>query len=248
MTIHGLTSFRTPVIFMSNSFPKAMPHDPLERIFDDAWFVTGTVMLKPFVRLIRNMVVLRHEGTLTLVNPVRLGADGEAELERLGTVTHLVSVGGHAMDNAYYVDRFGAKVWSVRPLEGAEPLREDGPLPLPGVRLFRFRDTLQPEGALLVEREGGLLITCDAIQHWTPHRLMSPGARIITALLGFKHPAQIGPPWRKVMTPPGGTLKPDFDRLARLPFEMLIGGHGGLLRDDAAAVLRGSIARNYPAA
>ena len=231
---------------MSDSFPKAMPHDPLERIFDDAWYVTGTVMLKPLVRLIRNMVVLRHEGELTLINPVRLTPEGEAELTRLGKITHLVSLGGHAMDNPYYVDRHGAKVWSVRPSAGATVLTEGGPLPLPGVQLFRFRDSNQPEGALLVERDGGLLITCDAVQHWAPHPLMSAGARLITWLLGFHHPAQLGPPWRKVMTPPGGSLRPDFERLAALPFESLIGGHGGLLRSDAATALRASIERNYP--
>ncbi len=106
--------------------------------------------------------------------------------------------------------------------------------------------TVQPEGALLVEREGGLLITCDAVRHWVPHRLMSIGARTITSLLGFRYPAQLGPPCRKVMTPPGGSLKADFERLAALPFDSLIGGHGGLLRGDAVAVLQASIARSYP--
>jgi len=231
---------------MSDRFPKEMPHGPIERIFDGAWYVTGTVKLKPLVRLIRNMVVLRNEGDLTLVNPVRLSKEGETELERLGKVTHLVSLGGHAMDNPYYVDRYGADVWSARPTARADELTEDGPTPLPGVKVFRFHDTVQPEGALLVEREGGLLITCDAVQHWVPHRLMSIGARLITSLLGFHHPAQLGPPWRKVMTPPGGSLRRDFERLAALPFDSLIGGHGGLLRDNAAAVLKASIERNYP--
>ena len=65
--------------------------------------------------------------------------------------------------------------------------------------------------------------------------------------MGFKHPAQIGPPWRKMMTPEGGSLKPDFDRLVQLPFKHLIGAHGGLASDNANELLRATIARTFPA-
>ena len=149
------------------------------------------------------------------------------------------------MDDAYYADRYGAKLWASDPKDGATALTEETQLPLPHAKIFRFRDTNFPEAALLVERNGGLLVTCDAVQHWVPHPLMSTGAKVITALLGFKHPAQIGPPWRKMMTPAGGSLRDDFDRLASLPFDKLIGGHGGLLEADAANVLRQSIARTF---
>ena len=72
---------------------------------------------------------------------------------------------------------------------------------------------------------------------------MSPLAKVATRLIGFQKPAQIGPPWRKKRTPPGGTLRGDFDRLAALPFRCLIGGHGGLLEVDAQAQVRATIAR-----
>ena len=54
---------------------------------------------------------------------------------------------------------------------------------------------------------------------------------------------EIGPPWRKKQTPANGTLKPDFERLADLPFQRLIGGHGGLLESNGPALLRASIER-----
>lgn len=46
-----------------------------------------------------------------------------------------------------------------------------------------------------------------------------------------------------MQTPEGGSLKPDFDRLVALPFERLLGGHGGLLESQAPARLKESIER-----
>ncbi len=230
---------------MPSDFPPAQPHDDLQPIFDNAWFVTGSVRFNPVVRLIRNMVVLRHEGELTLVNTVRLNADGERALDALGKVAHIMKIGGHGMDDAYYADRYGAKRWAAEPEHGATELTEATELPFPGVKVFRFRDTVKPETALHVERDGGLLITCDSVQHWVPHPLMSMGAKIITAVMGFRNPAQIGPPWRKIQTPPGGSLREDFDRMASLPFGKLVGGHGGLLEANASRVLGESTERTF---
>lgn len=64
-------------------------------------------------------------------------------------------------------------------------------------------------------------------------------------MLGFRHPAQFGPPWRRLMTPPGGSLRADFERLASLPFDKLIGGHGGLLQSNASQALQATIERTY---
>ena len=222
---------------MTNRFPAAQAHGPLLPILEDAWYVTGSVQFKPLLRLPRNMVVLRHGGELMLVNSVRLNAEGEAELNALGRVAHIMQIGMHGMDDPYYVDRYQAKLWR------ADALRQDTVMPFPDVSVFRFADTIRAECALLVQRDGGLLITCDAIQHWAPSGLMSPLAKVATRLIGFQKPAQIGPPWRKKQTPPGGTLRGDFERLAALPFRRLIGGHGGLLEVDAQAQVRASIAR-----
>jgi hypothetical protein len=40
-------------------------------------------------------------------------------------------------------------------------------------------------------------------------------------------------------------LREDFDRLASLPFDKLIGGHGGLLEANASRVLDESIKRTF---
>lgn len=224
---------------MTQQFPAVQPHGSLEPIFEDAWYVTGSVVFKPLLRLPRNMVILRHGGELTVINSVRLDAAGESALDALGKVTHVMKIGFHGMDDAYYVDRYGAKMWTVR--DGS--LSEDSQLPFPDGSVFMFKQTVVPEAALLVERKRGLLITCDSVQHWVPKDVMSWAAKIVTRLIGFQQPVQIGPPWRKRQTPPNGSLKSDFERLADLPFQCLIGGHGGLLESNGPTLLRASIQR-----
>ncbi|MBT5239052.1 MAG: hypothetical protein HN793_02230 [Rhodospirillaceae bacterium] len=226
---------------MPNQFAQVEPHGDLEQIIDDVWSVTGSVAFKPLVRLPRNMVVLRHNDELTLINSVRLDAVGEAALDTLGKVRHVMKIGFHGMDDAYYVDRYGAKQWSTD--EGAGLIREECALPFPQARVFMFKDTVIPEAAILIEREGGLLITCDSVQHWVPKKVMSPLAKVMTRIIGFQKPAQIGPPWRKKQTPVGGSLRADFERLSELPFQRLIGGHGGLLERNGPGLLKDSISR-----
>lgn len=224
---------------MAEAFPSVEPHGSLEPIIDDVWYLTGSVVFKPLIRLPRNMVVVRHGGELTVINSVRLDAEGEAALDALGKVSHVMKIGFHSMDDAYYVDRYGAKMWSIE--DGS--LSEGGELPFPGAQVFMFRDVITPEAAILIEREGGLLITCDSIQHWVPKEVMSLVGNIVCGILGFKKPAQIGPKWREVQTPENGSLKPDFERLVALPFERIIGGHGGLLESDGPGTLQASIDR-----
>ncbi len=127
------------------------------------------------------------------------------------------------MDDAYYLDQYGAKLWVVAGISPqvtaatAGELSENTQLPFPDSRVFVFRNTIRPEAAILMARNGGLLITCDSVQHWVPSPLMSPLAKLLTRLIGFQKPAQIGPPWRKRQTPQGGSLRPDFERLAAFP-------------------------------
>jgi hypothetical protein len=234
---------------MSKNFAGIEPHGVLRPLGDDCWYLTGSVVFKPLLRLPRNMIVLRHEGLLTLINSVRMDSAGEADLDALGKVAHVMTIGFHEMDDAYYLDRYAAKHWVV---PGAEPdpaaadsevLGEDATLPIPDLRVFLFKETIRSEAALLLERDGGLLITCDSVQHWAPSELMSPLAKLVTRLIGFQQPAQIGPPWRKRQTPEGGSLRGDFERLAKLPFQRLIGGHGGLATQDASKLLVQSIER-----
>ena len=52
---------------------------------------------------------------MILVNSVRLDVAGLAALEALGRVTDVIRLAGnHGMDDPFYKDRYGAKVWAVR--------------------------------------------------------------------------------------------------------------------------------------
>ncbi len=232
----------------SDQYPKAQPHDQIEKIIDNVWYVTGSVVFKPLVRLPRNMVIIRHQGELTLINSVRLDEAGEKALDALGKVCHIIKIGGHGMDDAYYLNRYKAKHWVVGASEakqqrGIQRIEEGIELPFPDARVFEFKDTLHPESAIILDQQEGLLITCDSVQHWVPSRLMSFAAKIITRIAGFQKPAQIGPKWRVKQTAPGKSLRADFDRLAENTFELIIGGHGGLLTSKGNELLKATIKR-----
>jgi hypothetical protein len=224
------------------------PHGPIEPLFDNVWTVTGSVVMAPLIRLPRNMTILRHDGELTLVNAVRLSDEGMAQLAVLGKIKNVVRIGMHGMDDAWYVEEHGATLWAPEGMKhkhGLPTTEVLGPdnVPMPGLTYFGFELTTNPEGALLYHAEGGLLITCDSVQNWVDTQGCSVMAKAVTHLMGFVKPAQIGPPWRKIQTPKGGSLKPDFDRLVTLDFQHLVGGHGVPLRDTAKARLRETIAR-----
>jgi len=233
-------------------FAPAMAHGSINEITDDVFWVQGSAQLAPGLRLNRNMVIVRNGDDLTVVSSVRLFPEGEAELEKLGAVRHVVKIGCfHGIDDAYYIDRFGANYWALpsgtRPEDpqADKELKPDS-LPIADAELFEFRETKQKEAALLINRAGGILITCDAVQHWTTTKGCSPLARVAAHLIGFRRrPAQIGPPWRKRMTPNGGSLKSDFERLAELNFAHLIAAHGEPLLDSARQDLIATISATY---
>lgn len=232
--------------------PRALPHGEIQEIAAGVHWVQGTAVMGPGVRISRNMTIVVSDGTLTLINAVRLDDAGEKRLTQLGHVKHVVKLGWfHGMDDPYYLERFGAAYWALpngareKDPKPTETLAPDH-LPIPDAELFAFKDTVHPEGAILVKRAGAILITCDSAQNWPDTSGCSLPAKIVTHLMGFtKRPAQIGPPWRKGMTPKGGSLKADFLRMADLEFEMLIASHGGPLQSGARQALAATIAATF---
>jgi hypothetical protein len=231
---------------------KVYPHDPLVELVPDVFFVHGSMRMGPGMLINRNMAVVRHGTEVTLVNPIRLSPEGEAELEALGIVRHVVRLGPmHGVDDAYSVERFGATFWGLggeadypEP-KGAEHLSEEGPLPIPDARIFVFHETVKPECCLVIDRGAGILLSCDSLQHWVSTSNCSFLARGVTHLMGFMHPANIGPPWKKFMTKPGGSLRPDFERLIDMNFDCLLGAHGQPMIGGARRAVRATIDRVF---
>lgn len=233
------------------TFPAALPHGPITELFPDVFVVRGSFRMGPLVSIARNMIILREGRALTLVNAVRLSAEGEAELAQLGEVTHLVKLGFfHTLDDPYYRDRFSPTFWApVPPDARAEKLREGAPGPVARASVFNFERAAKGEAALIVEQpQGNLLVTCDSVQNWVDGEGCSFMGGLVVRFMGFFEPAKIGPIWLKQMTnDQPSAMKPDFDRLLGLDFAHLIAGHGVLLRGEAKAALRRSCERTLVA-
>ncbi len=232
--------------------PDWYPHDDPVELLPDLLFVHGSIRLGPGMSINRNMVALRHQGEVSLLNPIRLSPEGEKALEQVGTVKHAFRLGiYHGVDDPYTLERFGAHFWcqegsSLYPEPKPQTVLAEGvALPFPDAELFVFRETKLPECAVVWRKHGGVLLTCDSIHHWESTSRCSLLAKPVCHLMGFMHPANIGPPWRRMMTPKGGSLRPDFDRLLEHDFDNLIGAHGQPLLGGAKEKLRASVERVF---
>mmetsp|Transcript_33611 Transcript_33611/g.52295 ORF Transcript_33611/g.52295 Transcript_33611/m.52295 type:complete len:259 (+) Transcript_33611:117-893(+) len=89
------------------------PNGPLKQVFEDVWAVEGYFKMMPFVSIKRTMTIIRHEGELAIINAVRVDEATEKEIDKLGTVKHILRLtSGHGLDDPYYFDRYDAKLWS----------------------------------------------------------------------------------------------------------------------------------------
>ncbi len=234
-------------------YPPVYPHDPVEEIAQDVFMVRGSIKMNALVRITRNMAVIRHDGELTLVNPIRLNSDEEEKLQALGTVKRIMRLGPmHGVDDPYYVNTFKAEFWCQpggttypQPAIDVE-MQADSPLPFPDAQLFCFNGTVQPESALLLQRGSGLLLTCDAIQNYGDYKHNNLPARIMMPFIGFPKTTLIGPIWLKIMTHEGSSLKQEFDRLLSLDFDALLSAHGSFLAHGAKAAVQTAVERAFP--
>jgi hypothetical protein len=243
---------------MKRPFPEAQRHGPLKEVFDDVFFVTGTVRMPGPIPITfsRNMVVLRNEGALTLVHSMRLDEAGLRALEKLGDVKHVIRLAGfHGMDDPFYKDRYGAKVWSVKGSVystgfSADPkpeqiyfepdavIDETTTLPIAGARLHRFPCAKGGEGLLLLERDGGIVVAGDSMQNWaaTDAYFNLPG-KVMMRGMGFIKPHNLGPGWLRAAQPETAGLRAVLD----LPFSHLLPVHGEPVRGDAREKFRSRI-------
>ena len=233
---------------MAYEFPPAWPHGELREIFDDIFFVQGTVAMNRLIRFSRNMTVLRHGDSLTVVNSMRLDESGLEALDALGNVKHVVRICGfHGMDDPFYKDRYGATVWAVegmRYVKGFKNTRADPPtyfapdqwltadseLPVPGARLHVFSSCHPPEAILLLDRDGGVALTGDSLQNWDePDEYFSLAGTAVMKVMGFFKPCNVGPGWLKSAKPSDDEVRGILD----LDFDHVLPVHGAPVLGDA---------------
>lgn len=239
-------------VLVIGNYPPALPHLPLGEIFPGVWLaasvVTMGIPLGLRIRFSRNMVaVLTPEGWV-LLNPVRLSDAAEAELLARAPIRHAVRLGTfHGRDDAYYVDRFGATFWCAPGAHaypqpaGSREIDESGAFPIPGAQVVVFSQATRAECVVCLHGHR-LLVTCDSVQHYDNDPLISLLGKCVMRPMGFT-PCVIGPIWLKEVTPPGGSLRGDFERVLALEFDHLISGHGTLKRGGARAALAKNVAR-----
>lgn len=232
-----------------SDFPAPLaPHGPITEVFPDVFFVTGGFNFGAALSITRNMTIVRQGSELVLVNSVRLSPEREAELDQLGKVTHLARIGAfHGIDDPYYMDRYAPTTWAAPGSKvGGKPATREltaSSSPILASTVFTFEHGKQREIALLLEREGGILLTCDSYQHWTTFAGCSLFAKVMMPVMGFG-PTVIGGPWVKAMGP---EIREDFERLRAVEFRHLVPGHGTVLRDEAKAGLKTAMAKRFGA-
>lgn len=218
----------------------ALPHGDIQQVFADVFFVTGTMqtmLMGAHWHFSRNMTIVREGSSLTLINTVRLNDAGLAQLDALGTVKNVVKIGAlHGLDDAFYKQRYGATVWAPAGMPHqngvvTDKLLDPGEeMPFAGASVFVFEATKLPECIVRIDREGGILVACDALQNWVgPDAFFSEESRKMMTDMGFFQTANIGPVWMKVNEPQAQ----DFVRLRELSFRHVLCGHGVPLRDTA---------------
>lgn len=52
--------------------PPAYPHDPIVELFPEVFLLHGSIRMGRGMRMNRNMLILRQDGELSLINPVRM--------------------------------------------------------------------------------------------------------------------------------------------------------------------------------
>lgn len=238
---------------MAVEYPPALFHLPLRECFPGVWLaasqITMGIPLGLKIRFSRNMLAVLGADGWVLLNPVRLSQAAEDELLAKGPFRHAVRLGTfHGMDDRYYVERFGMAFWAVPGKQSytmpkiSHEITEGGPFPIPGAKAVVFKSATQAECVVCLPQHR-LLVTADSVQHYEHDPLISPLGKIVMYPMGFFTPCVIGPIWLKAVTPRGGSLRADFERVLELGFDNLISVHGTPKLGGAKEALTRNVAR-----
>ena len=222
----------------------ASPHGEFDKVFEGIWFIRGGIkmpMMMP-MKIGRSMTVVAGDnGELTIFNSMRLSEEGLRSLDALGRVANIVRIGGfHGRDDAFYKDRYGARVFAiegqryVREMDNGNDkfteylqpdvwLNERSNLPIADAKLKIFSSSNPPEGVVLLQRQGGILISGDSLQHSPqPDEYFNFPAKLMMKKFCFFKPHNVGPGWLQFAKPKASDVRSVMD----LDFEHVLPGHG----------------------
>lgn len=231
---------------------KVYPHGKVEQISENLFMVRGSIKMNPVVRITRNMAIIRQGDELSLVNPIRVNAKVEAEIEALGKITHLLRLGAfHGVDDEYYANKYSVSMWAqkggttyTKPTIDNE-ISAGCQLPFTNAEVVEFDGSVQPECALLIKTGKGILLTCDAIQNYGDYSYNNFLTKLMMPFIGFPRTTIVGPIWLKFMTPKNQSLEAQFRKLLDLEFDSLLAAHGTLLKSGAHAAVARAIDKAF---
>lgn len=241
-------------ILKARPHPPALPHGKLEQVLESIFFVTGTVEIPMLMGCLkmsfsRNMAVIvqdnktSKEKELVLVNSVRLNEEGLQQLDRMGTVKHVLRLGGfHGMDDPFYKERYPeALVWAIPSASYFSGFEQKGhevffqpnkqmdaktieALPISKANLIVIESKGPRDGILVLERpEGKVFVTGDSLQNMeTCDDYFNTLGSICMKLFGFIVPCQVGPAWSQV-----SEVNPlEMQKLLQHKFDHVLPSHG----------------------
>lgn len=230
------------------TYSPAWPHSSIIEVFPEIFFVTGTNITQfqgMNLQHRRNMVIVKRNNALSLINTVRLDHDGLAALDALGAVKNVIRIGAfHGRDDAFYLDKYSAKLWAIKGMEHAQnratdmELKPGGQMPFSGSSFFLFETSQCPEGVFHFDQNGGILITCDSIKNWlAPDSFFDDATAKLYQQQGFFGTASVSSIWKQATQ----VQSTDFQKLMTLPFQHLISAHGVPLLNKAKEKVANSV-------
>jgi hypothetical protein len=233
-------------------YSPAWPHSEIKEIFPNIFFVTGTNITEHNnVKLqhSRNMIIVRNNHKLSLINTVRLNDVGLSMLESLGEIENIIRIGAfHGRDDAFYLDRYHSKLWALPKMLHTNNRKADfqlspaAKLPFPDGSIFIFETSAHPEAVIHISKEGGILITCDSIKNWTSaDQFFSDTSAKLYDKQGFFGTATISNVWKQACM----VNSSDFLRLKAIKFNHLLSAHGEPLLNNADEFVTQTIKQEY---
>jgi len=111
-------------------------------------------------------------------------------------------------------------------------------LPIDGASLKVFGSATPPEAICRLDRDGGILITGDSLQHTpVPDEFFNFPAKIMMKKMGFFRPYNVGPGWLQFAHPAAD----DVRSILEMEFDHVLPGHGAPVIGGAKEKFRTAI-------
>jgi hypothetical protein len=227
----------------------ALPHGPLIKLQENLWQVEGKL---PKMALERRMCVAKLDGGgLVIHSAVTLDDEGMSALEALGPIAYLlVPSGFHRMDAAAFRERYPdakilcpggsrKKVSQVVDVDGSyDDLPEDG-----AVHLRHMEGVKGFEGVMRVAADEGTTLVFNDLFFNLPK---GEGGKLVR-LMGSTGGPKVTPGMLLFLIKDKKALAADLKLLAETPnLCRLVPGHGHVVEENAAQVLRDVAAQLCP--